>query len=76
MSLFKATAKTVGVGIVQRNYNKEVKQAQPKAYKQTCKDARGKFDPNWHSNYKRNLSQNLQKAKDKKERRTTFINNL
>ena len=76
MSLFKATAKTVGVGIVQHNYNKEVKQAQPKAYKQTCKEAKGKFDPHFKEHYQKNLNQNLQKAEDRKERRTTFLNNL
>ena len=76
MSLFKATTKTVGVGIIQHAYNKAVKQAQSNAYKKTCKDAHGKFDPNWYSNYKRNLKQNLQKAKDKKERLTTFITSL
>ena len=76
MNGVKAAVKTFGIGLVQRSYRKEVKQAQPNAYKKTCKQARGKYDPFFKEHYQKNLKQNLQKAEDKKERRTTFINSL
>ena len=76
MSIVKAVTKTVGVAIIQHNHRKEQKKAQAKAYKQACKDARGKFDPYWRANYQRKLNQNLQKVDDKKERAITFFTSL
>lgn len=57
-------------------YNKELKNAQPKAYKSTCKRTRNNYDPFWHSKYNDQLAQNKQKAKENKELRSNFFDNL
>ena len=76
MNIVKATTKTVLVGIVQVQHNHNLKQAQSNAYKKTCQQARGKYDPFFKEHYQKNLNLNLQKANDKKERFMTFVNNL
>ena len=76
MNIFSAGFKTLLQKINQSQYNRDMKHAQVTAYNGACKDAKGKFDPNWQSNYKRRLYKNQQKAKDKKELRSTFIGGL
>lgn len=76
MGLLKAIIKTTGEKINQNLHKREVKKAQPDAYNYACKRANGKFDKNWQSNYNKKLSNNLQKAQDRKELRAKFIDNL
>ena len=76
MKLFSSVLKTIGVAFSQKVYEKEKRTAQKKAYKQTCKASKGKFNPHWHKDYNRALKNNQQKAKYKNEIRKTFINAL
>lgn len=51
----------------------ENKKAQTKAFNSACKKAKGRYDPDWHKNYRACLKVNRQKANDRKELRSTFI---
>ncbi|MBR2449447.1 MAG: hypothetical protein IKB30_04945 [Clostridia bacterium] len=76
MSLFSAGVKTACEKINQKLYQRDLRNAQPKAYKETCQKTRGRYDKDWHNKYHKALNSNIQKAQDKKELRSTFINNL
>lgn len=57
-------------------FKRDLKHAQPKAYKSACKKSGNRFDPDWHSKYKKQLAHYQQNAKENKELRSTFITNL
>ena len=76
MSIFSAVVKTACEKANSSIYNRDIKSAQKKAYKSACKKANGKYDKNWQSNYRNALKTNTQKAKERKELRSTFINNI
>ncbi len=76
MGLFKAVFKTGCKKASQNIAERQRKTAQKTAYNKTCKDANGKFDPNWHDNYNKNLKNEQRKVEDKKELRNTFIDSL
>lgn len=73
MGFVSAGFKTVMQRVNQKLYYHDMKIAQTKAYNSTCKKSQGRFNPNWHSEYQKQLSINQQKAKDRKELRSTFI---
>lgn len=75
MGLISAVVKTVGVAINDSLYKRDIKNAQTKAYRKTCKDSKG-FNPNWKATYERNLTTNQQNAKQRKTLRSVFINEL
>lgn len=76
MGLLNAAAKTVATRAAQISYQRKMDKAQPKAFATACKQAHGKYDPNWNNNYSRALKRNKQKANNSKELWSTFINSL
>lgn len=76
MRLITASLKTLGEKINQKIYQRQIRIARNNAYSVACEKANGKFDTNWHKNYKKQLKVNQQKAKDKKDLRSTFLSNL
>lgn len=76
MGLFKAVFKTGCKKVNQSITKKQRKNAQKTAYSKTCKQSKGKYDPNWHEHYNKNLKNENQKVQDRKELRDTFIDNL
>lgn len=76
MKIFSALFKTTAMALVQVSHTNKMKKAQKNAFSYACKKARGTYDTNWHKNYRRKLKQNQQKAINKKELITTFINSI
>lgn len=76
MSFVSAVVKTAGLAICQTLKERDTKRAQKRAYKKTCKDAKGKYDPFWHKNYNKCLSKEKQKVQKRNALRVSFIENL
>ena len=76
MSFISAAVKTAFYKVNQMIYHRDSRQAQKKAYNDTCKKSCGQYNNFWHRDYTAALKANQQKAQDKKELRDKFIDNL
>lgn len=58
--------KTVSILKSQSLSKNDKRSIQKNAYRETCKDSKGRFNPNWHEEYRKNLKANQIKTRVKK----------